>query len=264
RLGSDYRYASGIRTRNRRGPGSEFQELRDYRLGDSMRQIDWRATARTRKPIAREYQDERDQNVVFLLDCGRRMRAVDGVIGHFDAALNAVLLMSYIALRQGDSVAVATVASDGRWLAPVKGAAMTDRILNALYDLEPSNTIPDYNRAATELLLKVRKHSLVVLVTNLRTEDSEELLPAVRLLGRRHRVVVASLGEAAVREASRAEPTSFTQAVTAAATANYLADRARALSLLRARGVLCVDAQPSRFSEALASAYLEIKAAGAF
>ena len=94
----------GVRQRQRRGLGLEFHQLREFREGDSLRQIDWKATARQRTPIAREYQDERDQQIVFMLDCGRRMRSQDGELSHFDHALNACLLLSYVALRQGDAV----------------------------------------------------------------------------------------------------------------------------------------------------------------
>lgn len=92
----------GIRRRQRRGEGLEFRQLRDYQQGDMLRQIDWKATSRRGKPISREYQEERDQQVLFLLDCGRRMRALDGETAHFDHCLNALLLVAYVALRQGD------------------------------------------------------------------------------------------------------------------------------------------------------------------
>ena len=81
----------GVQQRQRRGLGLEFHQLREFREGDSLRQIDWKATARQRTPIAREYQDERDQQIVFMLDCGRRMRSQDDELSHFDHALNACL-----------------------------------------------------------------------------------------------------------------------------------------------------------------------------
>ncbi|MFN9583800.1 MAG: DUF58 domain-containing protein, partial [Pseudomonadaceae bacterium] len=112
----------GVRQRPRRGLGLEFHQLREFRDGDTLRQIDWKATARKRTPIAREYQDERDQQIVFLLDCGRRMRSQDDELSHFDHALNACLLLSYVALRQGDAVGLTTFAGNqSRYLAPVKG-----------------------------------------------------------------------------------------------------------------------------------------------
>ncbi len=100
----------GVRQRQRRGQGQEFHQLREFREGDSLRQIDWKATARQRTPIAREYEDERDQQIMFMLDCGRQMRSQDGELSHFDHALNACLLLSHVALRQGDAVGLSTFA----------------------------------------------------------------------------------------------------------------------------------------------------------
>ena len=135
----------GVRQHQRRGLGMEFHQLRDFRDGDTLRQIDWKATARKRTPIAREYQDERDQQIVFLLDCGRRMRSQDGELSHFDHALNACLLLSYVALRQGDAVGLSTFAGEqNRFLAPVKGQAQLNVLLNALYDLHSSQQPADF------------------------------------------------------------------------------------------------------------------------
>lgn len=113
----------GVRGGQRRGLGLEFHQLREFRDGDTLRQIDWKATARKRTPIAREYQDERDQQILFLLDCGRRMRSQDGDLSHFDHALNASLLLAYVALRQGDAVGAMTFAGDDRRHLPRARAA---------------------------------------------------------------------------------------------------------------------------------------------
>ncbi len=186
----------GVRQRQRRGLGMEFHQLREFREGDSLRQIDWKATARQRTPIAREYEDERDQQIIFLLDCGRRMRSQDGELTHFDHALNACLLLSYVALRQGDAVGLSTFAGDQtRYLAPIKGSGQLNVLLNAVYDLDSSQRPADYQAAASQLLTRQKRRALVVLVTNLRDDDDHELLSAVKRLSRYHQVLVASLRE---------------------------------------------------------------------
>ena len=184
----------GVRGGQRRGLGLEFHQLREFRDGDTLRQIDWKATARKRTPIAREYQDERDQQILFLLDCGRRMRSQDGDLSHFDHALNASLLLAYVALRQGDAVGAMTFAGDDRrHLPPGKGSAQLGALLNTVYDLQTSQRPADFPEAVQAVLSRQRRRALVILVTNLRDEDDEELLGAVKRLGRQHRVLVASL-----------------------------------------------------------------------
>ena len=252
----------GVHRRRRRGEGSEFHQLREFRQGDALRQIDWRATARLRRLISREYQEERDQTLLFLLDCGRRMRARDGALSHFDQALNAILLMSYVALRKGDAVGVAAFGGDRRWQAPRKGRGTLTLLLNTLYDLQPTLGVADYAAAAAELMARQRKRALVVLVTNLHGEEQEELHAAVTLLRRRHLVVVASMREAVLDEVTAGAVDDLPGALRLAAAHDYLAERDQALGMLRQRGVPVVDVAPGELSVAMVNAYLAIKAGG--
>ena len=102
--------------RQRRGEGLDFHQLREYRVGDTFRQIDWKATARSQKLISKEFQEERDQHVIFLIDSGHRMLARDDELSHFDHVLNTVLVLGYIALRQGDAVGYMTCEPDPQWM----------------------------------------------------------------------------------------------------------------------------------------------------
>jgi uncharacterized protein (DUF58 family) len=253
----------GIRKRRRRGEGSEFHQLREFREGDSLRQVDWRATARHGKLISKEYQDERDQNIVLLLDCGRRMRTQDDELSHFDHAMNAMLLLTYVALRQGDAVGVGTFSGEQRWVKPVRGSSMLNTILNNVYDLEPGTDAPDYSRAAIELLARQRKRALVVVLTNIRDEDSDDLLPALKLLKGKHTVLLASLREQAIENVLQQEVTDFNQALTLAATHQYLDERNQAISWLINNGINCLDVAPADLSVQLVNHYLSLKAANA-
>ncbi|WP_369959887.1 DUF58 domain-containing protein [Pseudomonas benzenivorans] len=253
----------GVRQRPRRGLGLEFHQLREFRDGDSLRQIDWKATARKGAPIAREYQDERDQQIVFLLDCGRRMRSQDGELAHFDHALNACLLLSYVALRQGDAVGLATFAGEHeRFLAPVKGAAQLNVLLNAVYDLQTTGQPVDFAAAANTLLGRQRRRALVVLVSNLRDEDDEELLAAVRRLSRQHRVLVASLREEVLDSLRQTPVQDFEGALAYCGTVDYLNARAGLHERLAAHNVPVLDARPGELGPQLVSRYLAWKKAG--
>lgn len=253
----------GVRQRQRRGLGLEFHQLREFREGDSLRQIDWKATARQRTPIAREYQDERDQQIVFLLDCGRRMRSQDGDLSHFDHALNACLLLSYVALRQGDAVGLCTLAAEQRrYLAPVKGHSQLNQLLNGVYDLECSQRPADYSQAVRELLVRQKRRALVVLITNLRDEDDEELLAAAKQLGRQHRVLVASLREDVLDSLRQKTVQTAEEALTYCATIDFLNARASLHERLSAHGIPVVDVRPSELGPQLVSRYLSWKKAG--
>ena len=254
----------GVRQRQRRGLGLEFHQLREFREGDSLRQIDWKATARQRTPIAREYQDERDQQIIFMLDCGRRMRSQDGELAHFDQALNACLLLSYVALRQGDAVGLSTFACDQpRYLTPVKGAGQLNVLLNTVYDLNSTQRSADYQAATTQLLARQKRRALVVLVTNLRDEDDEELLTAVNRLSKQHRVLVASLREDVLDSLRQSPVQTLQEALTYCATVDYFNARAELHERLSAHGVPWVDARPGELGGELVTHYLALKRAGA-
>jgi uncharacterized protein (DUF58 family) len=259
----------GIKSYQRRGEGTDFKQLAEYRPGDAVRHIDWKATLRVGKPIVREFQDERDQCVMLLIDSGRRMRADEaheGVGGaFFDHVLNAVMLLAYVALRQGDEVGAMTFGSPAgseRAVAPRKGVGALNFLMAKLYDVQPTPTHTDYVAAATRLLRDHRKRALVVLVTNFRDEDSSELTFALRLLRSRHLVLVASLREQVVTDLA-SQPLNRTDASLEVASAHlYEQSRRDAFNRLAARDALMVDALPERLGVELVNRYHAVKTAG--
>jgi uncharacterized protein (DUF58 family) len=246
--------------------------------------------------VVREFQDDRDQSVVFLLDCGRRMRADEGPppagyrgqppegarglaperpsaaaasgsrIGgsHFDQALNAAMLLAYVALKDGDAVGALTFgheASQQRHFAPAKGMAALNTLVARLHDIEPSPTHSDYLAAARDLMLRVRRRSLVVVLTNFRDEDCEELEDALRLMRTRHLVLLASLREGVVAEIA-AQPLDSPGAIVDVAAAHWFQNaRAEAFRRLASKNQLLVDVEPSMLAAALVNRYHAVKRA---
>jgi uncharacterized protein (DUF58 family) len=259
----------GIKQFARRGLGTDFRQLRDYTAGDSIRHIDWKASLRQGKAIVREFQDERDQRVFFLLDCGRRMRADESAHemggSHFDQALNALVLLAYVALKEGDEVGAmtfGTAAGEERHFAPRKGVSMLNALVNRLYDVEPQPVHSDYLRAAREFMRQHPRRALVIMLTNFRGEDAAELRPALQLLRQRHLVMVASLRET-VLAAIAAQPLVHTNDAAEVAAAHRFAQQRRD-AFLRTTGndPLSVDIEPARLPVALVNRYHAVKRAG--
>lgn len=264
----------GIKTYAQRGEGTDFKELTEYRPGESLRHIDWKATLKLQRPIVREFQDERDQNVVFLLDCGRRMRAdetgAEGVpaLSHFDHALNAVMLLAYVALKQGDAVGALTFGHEpgtsAAHFAPRKGMSSFNALLASLYAVQPQPAFSDYLLAAGDVMARLPKRSLIVLITNFRDEDAAELAPALKLLRSRHLVITASLRERVVRtliEQPLAHATA--ESVFDVAGAHlYEQSRRDAFNRLAARDALLVDVEPEQLPIELVNRYHAVKRAG--
>ena len=259
----------GIKTYQQRGEGTDFKQLAEYRYGDPVRHIDWKATLRQNKPILREFQDERDQCVMLLIDCGRRMRAYDaenGIgSGHFDQVLNAVMLLSYVALKQGDAVGALTFgtpAGDERVFAPRKGAHALNALMGELYSVQPTPTHSDYVSVAQNLMRRHQKRSLVIVITNFRDEDSTELAHALRLLRSRHLVLLASLRERVIGELISHSLDSGDAALDVGSAHLYEQSRRDAFNRLAARDALMVDSEPQMLGIELVNRYHAVKRAG--
>ncbi len=252
----------GIVRRPRAGTSRDFHQLRDYQDGDPLAQIDWKATSRRQMLVSRDYQEQRNQSIVFLLDTGRRMRALDGGLPQFDHVLNAVLLVAHVALRQGDQVAVKSFGGSDRWLPPLKGAHAMPVLLNHLYDYQTTAAPSDFSGAVGQLMARQRRRSLVILLTNLRGEDGKELVPALQVLKSRHLVLLASMREASVEASVNQSIDGFPAALRFLAADSYLDERREILGMLAALGVLTLDSSAETFAVALANRYLDIKAAG--
>lgn len=256
----------GVLRKRRRGEGQSFHQLREYRQGDTLRQIDWKASARMRRLVSREYEDERDQRIVFLIDCGRRMaaRQNNDELSHFDHALNAVLLLAYVALREGDATGLMTFAGEEeRYISPSKSRGVVNRFLEILYDLQPTLQTPDYTRAVTALGARLNRRSLVIIVSNARDEDNDDLRHALAMLGQRHLVVFANLREREIDDALLKPIHTLDDATTYAAACAYRDARDLLHTNLVARGTQLVDVEPHELPTALVNRYLDLKHGGA-
>lgn len=253
---------AGLKKFNMRGSGMDFLQLRDYREGESIRQIDWRATSRFNKLISREFQEEKNQHVIIMLDSGRRMRVQDDELSYFDHALNSLIMLSYTALKNGDNLSVQSFGSESRWLSQVKGSHSVSKIMHHFYDLYPQKIASDYLRAAQELLKKQPKRALILLVSCLRDEDFSDLLTAVELLKVKHLVAVISIEEPVYQSIDSQEVEDFEQALTYAASHGLKKAIEMNIQRLKQKGVICIQAPASHLTPSVLNTYLSVKRAG--
>ncbi|HTZ94210.1 MAG TPA: DUF58 domain-containing protein [Streptosporangiaceae bacterium] len=246
-----------------RGQGAEFDSLREYVIGDDVRSIDWRSSARRAEVLVRTWRPERDRRVVIVLDTGRTSAGRVAGVPRLDSYLDAALLLTAIAVRAGDRIDL--LAVDRQVRARVVGVSRTHvlaRMTDAMAVLGPELAESDGGLIASTLLATARQRCLVVLLTDLNSAALElGLLPKIGLLAARHRLLVAAVADPRMAEmaAGRGDAASVYQA---AAAERALADRARMAARLSRAGVGVVDAPPDRLPAALADAYLSLKGAG--
>ncbi len=246
-----------------RGQGSEFDSLREYVIGDDVRSIDWRSSARLAEVMVRTWRPERDRRIVIVLDTGRTSAGRVAGVPRLETAMDAALLLAALAARAGDRVDL--LAVDRQVRARVIGASRTDvlpLLTDAMALLEPELAESDHALLASTLLTIARRRCFVVLLTDLNPAALElGLLPRIGLLASRYRLLVAATADPRLAElaAGRDDPAAV---YAAAAAQRAAADRARLADLLARHGADVIDAPPDRLAPALADRYLKLKAAG--
>jgi uncharacterized protein (DUF58 family) len=248
---------------NVRGQGTEFDSLRDYVVGDDVRSIDWRASARRRQVVVRTWRPERDRRVLLVLDTSRTAAGRVGDEPRLDATMDAALLLAALASRAGDRVDL--IAVDRRVRARVEGvsaSSLLSSLVRAMAPLEAELVEADWSVAVAAVRARLSQRALVVLLTPLEAAAVEEgLLPALPALTRRHLVLVASVADPEVAQMARRRDDAEDVYAAAAAERAGL-ERERVTRLLGRLGVEVVDAPPDRLAPDLADRYLALKLAG--
>lgn len=255
-----------------RGQGTEFDSLREYVVGDDVRSIDWRATARRADVVVRTWRPERDRRVVIVLDTGRTAAGRVGVDPtasdpagwpRLDWSMDAALLLAALASRAGDHVDF--LAHDRVSRAGVFGASRTEllaQLVDAMAPLQPSLVESDWRAMASAIALRARRRSLVVLLTDLNPAALDEgLLPVLPQLSAKHHLLLAAVSDPRVDQmaAGRSDAAAVYDAAAAERSRN---DRGAIAARLRRSGVEVVDAPPTELAPALADHYLAMKATG--
>ncbi len=262
-LGDEQKLARmGNRQQRRRGEGTEFHQLREYQSGDAMRKIDWKASSRIGKLISKEFQDEQDQQLVFLLDTGRRMRHKDANVEHMDQTLNSMLLLAHVAAKQGDAVGFMAFGNNDHWCPPRKHKSMVKHLLDHCYDVNAGLVMSDYLLAAQRLIELQKRRALVIILTNSRDEDRDDLEKSVLILRKRHLVVVADLYESFIEETLQQSPNNFDESLQQLTTENFIRQRKEMHSSLKGLGAMCLDCTAEQLPATLLNSYQQIKHSG--
>jgi uncharacterized protein (DUF58 family) len=249
-----------------RGQGTEFDVLREYVIGDDVRSIDWRASARTHDVVVRTWRPERDRRVICVLDTGRTSAARIGDEPRLDAAIDAALLLAVLASKADDRVDLLAVDTAVR--AKVEGGGhrtKLPRLISSMASLEPALVETDFGLAVADLLRRDHKRSLVVIFSALDAAPIVEgLLPMLTRLTTRHRVVLASVRDPETAQLAQLPVQGATadDVHVAAAAELALAERGRVRTILEQQGVMVVDELRDNFASKVADVYLKLKAAG--
>lgn len=254
----------GVRNMRMPGQGREFERLREYRYGDEIRQIDWKATSRQQSLISREFNVERNQNIVIMVDCGRFMRNETDGVSYLDRALNSAISLGYIALGQGDNLSLLAFSNNiERFVRPVRGKPGIQKILRSTYDIQASNAAADYSLALEYLTTVQRKRALVILITFVTdTQQLNVIGESLQLSSLPYLPMCVLLQDVGLRTMADRVPETDMDAFHTAAAGQMLSGQAQKVAQMRERGVLMVETPPDQLTERMINEYLALKARG--
>ena len=255
-------HSVGVRALRRPGGGGEFEQLREYVSGDSFRDLDWKATAKRRRPVTRVHGQEQSQTVIVAIDAGRMMATALDQLTKLDHAINAALLVAYVALRSGDRVGLLVFAENVQtFVPPHRGPTQYLRILEALAAVEASPTYVDFRRLSEFVRARVPRRALLVIFSDLLDESqAAPLAEQTALLTRKHLPLCVTMNDPVAEALAHAEVHGSAEAYRRAAAAALLEERDAIKAHLRKAGVGLVEAPASALAIETVNRYLEIKA----
>ena len=252
----------GVRRTRRVGQDNEFERLRDYTDDDNYKHIDWRTTARRNKLTVKDFQTNQSQRIIFMLDCGRMMTNEAAGLSLLDHSLNAMLMLSFVALRQGDNVGLICFSDQiHTYVPPQGGMKQMNQLLHASFDRFPQLVESRYDEAFLYLGRNCKKRSLVVLISNVIDEvNSHQIHQYLSNLVGHHLPLGVLLRDRSLFDAAETEYLQGSRLYRAAAAADILTWRHQVLTDLEHRGVLALDVFPEEMTAPLVNRYLDVKA----
>lgn len=255
---------AGLRRVRLRGQGREFESLRDYVPGDELRHVAWATTARRGRLTTKQYQVERNQSILVMLDAGRLMTSRIDKLAKLDHAINAALAIGYVATRGGDNIGLLVFNRQvTKYLPPQRGHAQLNALLESLYNIQAQMVEPSYARAFQYLAKHCKRRSLVIILTDLVDQEaSAELLGYTATLLPRHLPLIVTIGDKDLRALVTHPPRDVSDVYQQSVAEELLQQREEALARITELGGLALDVPAGQLSLQLVNKYLEVKERG--
>ncbi len=253
---------TGLRHARLFGAGTEFERLRDYLPDDDYRRIAWKATARRQQPVTVEYETERSQNLILLIDTGRLMSAPIGPMQKLDYAVNAALMLAHVAAGLEDRVGLLAFSDRVEiFLPPRRGRSQFHLLLESLYKVNSQPVESDPARALSFLATHQLRRSLMVLFTDLEeATEAEALVVPLGVLARHHLPLCIAIADPDLTRLAAAMPSDSRESYEKVVAQRLLDERRTVLERLTSRGALALDVPAEQLTVAVVNRYLEIKA----
>jgi uncharacterized protein (DUF58 family) len=244
-----------------RGSGTVFESLRDYNTQDDIRWVDWKATARLNRPISRNFEIDRHQQVILLVDASRAMTTYCGRRTKFDAVLEAAVLVARTALDQGDALGLLVFADQiDVYVHPRRERAQMTAVMEHLYAKQPRLVEPNFEAALTQTAQRNPRRSLIILFTDVTViEAARRMLAYLRVVAPRHLPLVVTIADETVEQWERVEPRTTEDFYRVGVAYELMHERAVLLEELRRSGAAVLDTPADQIAVRTIERYFDLK-----
>ena len=257
-------HSGGVRKIRRIGHSYAFEQIRDYVKGDEFRTVNWKATGRRGKLMVNQYEDERSQQIICIIDQNRSMQLPFNKLSLLDYSINATLAISNIALKKEDKAGVIMFSHQSvNFVKPDKRKTQLKKILENLYASKETQLEPNFELLYSSIRSGINQRSLFFLFTNFETSYAlERALPILRRLSKFHLLVVVFFKNVAIEEISVAKANNLEEIYIQSLATQSLSKKIQLIQILKQHGIQSILCKPEDLSIEVANKYLELKARG--
>jgi len=264
---SDRLTEAGVKPLRRLGHTMEFDHIREYVVGDDVRTVNWKATARAGSSddlMVNQYREERGQPVYCLLDMGRVMEMPFDEMTLLDHSINASLVLANIALGKQDRAGLVAFSDEvNRILPAARKPGQIRRVQEVLYNLRTDFEETDYARLVPFVRGRIHERSLLVVFTNFTARSSmQRQLPYLKALARRHEVLVIFFDNTELRALLEERPDDLEAVYEKAIAEKFALEKREIVQALRRNGLLAALTPPDDLTARTVNEYLALKARG--
>ncbi len=258
------RIAQGLKRIRRIGHSREFEQIKPYVQGEDIRFINWKATGRKNELMVNQFQDEKSQSVYCIIDKSRSMKMTEEGMNLLDFAINSTLVLSNIALRNGDKMGLFTFSDKIGVQLPAEGSRLQmTRIMEALYTQETSFPESNFELLYQQIRSVIKTRSLLVLFTNFETEFAmRRALPLLRQINRKHLLLVVLFEMSDLNEQINQPIKGYADVYQSVVAESLLSLKSRIALELNKNGIQTLVSAPNELSLLTINKYLELKSRG--
>ena len=254
----------GIKKVRRLGHTMEFEQIKDYIIGDDLRTINWKATAKKNSLMVNQYQDEKSQPIYSIIDKGRIMKMPFDGLSLLDYAINASLVMSSVALKKQDKVGLFSFSKrvDNLVVAQRRNSQM-QLVLEALYNVNTDFYESDYGRLYADVKRNITQRSLMMLYTNFETVDSlHRQLPYLKGIAKNHMLVIIFFKNTELANLIKDKADTVQKVYDKVIAEKFAFEKRLIVNELKKYGIYSILTTPENLTIDTINKYLEIKSRG--